>query len=138
DVARVVIQHLAQLRGVALCPGLDALHRGTLRRQLAAIDQQAADRTIGVAVVVGEAYAQHAAALEFDAARTLDLQEKELNRILDPGDLAALDCGESGLDLGAFEIRHEAPSVETPTQPRLPGFDAESRQIEGEQIVRDA
>jgi hypothetical protein len=52
-VARILVEERTELLGIAAPPFADSLHRCALERQLAAIDENAPDRAIRVAVLVG-------------------------------------------------------------------------------------
>ena len=69
--------------------------------QLAAVDQVAAERAVGMAVLVGKADADALAVVELDLARALDLQEEELDRIGDPGDHRRAEVRAARVDLRA-------------------------------------
>ena len=65
-------------------------------RQLAAVDEQLADRAVRVPVLVGVADAQDLAGFEPDPPRSLDLQEEEVERVVGPGDLLSGERGHPG------------------------------------------
>lgn len=69
---------------MAARPALDRLHRRVVARELAAIDQHAADRAVRVTVLVRVTDPHHAAVGQFDTARSLDLEERRVDRIGDP------------------------------------------------------
>jgi hypothetical protein len=137
-VARVVVEQLRQLVGVCASPCLDALHRGFLQRQLAALYQVPADRAIGEAVVIGVTDAQRLSVVERDATRALDLQEEELDRVLHPRDFPAGERRASLPDLRAIVIGHDAPAVDTPSQPQTLKLGICLGQVDFQEIVGHA
>jgi hypothetical protein len=62
---------------------LDSRHRSLFEGQLAALDEQASDRLVGVTVLVGVGQPHRAAVRKPDASRTLHLQKEQFNRIVD-------------------------------------------------------
>ena len=87
-------------------PLADAVHRHLFLGHLAAIDQDAADRQVAVAVVGVVVDAQHRAVLELDARRALDVDEEGVDRILEPADLQMPPVERAVLDLRAVVIEH--------------------------------
>ena len=81
--------------------------------QLAFLDQVAADRLVGVAVVVGKAQPYEAAVGQLDAAGTLDLQEDGLDRVIDPDQGFGRAGAFAGSNVGCGVIGHQ-PAAVTP------------------------
>jgi len=97
-----VLRHdvLAPL-GIGLQPLLERAHRHLVGGEQAFLDQIAANRAVGVAVLAVVVDADDAAVRQLDAARSLHLQEEQLDRIgqIDELEIAALQ--RPLLDLGA-------------------------------------
>src|SRR5207249_4140436 len=125
-------------------PGLDALHRDLLERELTLVDQIAAQRAVGMTVLVGVAKPYTFAGFELDLARALDLQEEELDRIRDPCQngcgvgASAASSNAAVLDLATRVIRHEASAIEAPTQSKGLQLGDHGRQIDHDEIVGHA
>ncbi len=87
-----------------------------MRFEFALVNQPAAERLIRVAVLVGVTNPNQLAVWEFNAARTLNLQEHQLNWIVDPcnggGGLRAF----AGNNFSGGVIRHHAIAFESPAQ----------------------
>ena len=105
-----VLRHdvLAPL-GIGLQPLLEGTHRHLVGGEQAFLDQIAANRAVGVAVLAVVVDADDAAVRQLDAARSLHLQEEQLDRIgqIDELEIAALqrpllDLGAGGVGLGAL------------------------------------
>src|SRR4051794_6341424 len=101
---------------MAARPILDALHRGPLGRDLAAIDEEPPERAEGMPVLVRVAEAQALAVLELHLARALDLQEEGIHGVIDPDELLALDGRTFLLDVAARVVRHHAVAHELAAQ----------------------
>ncbi|CCD96483.1 hypothetical protein BRAO375_600055 [Bradyrhizobium sp. ORS 375] len=106
--------HPAQLVGafrILLHPVADALHRHLLARNDAALDQDATDRRVGMAVVGIVVDAHRRAVIETDPRGALDLREQQIRLIPQPRDLEATALDGAVLDLRAVVVGHElAPS----------------------------
>ena len=85
-------------------PLADAVHRHLFFGHLAALDQDAADRQVGVTVVGVIVDAQHGAVFQPHARRSLDVDEERFDRILEPADLQLAPVERAVLDLGTIEI----------------------------------
>ena len=86
-------------------PAADIRHCHLLARQLAAVEQQAADRDIGLAVAAVIADARDLAIGQLNAARALDLEKEGGDRVVDPEELEPLPVQGAVLDLGAGKAR---------------------------------
>jgi hypothetical protein len=106
--------------------------------QLALLHQPAADRQVGMAVLLGVADALVAAVGQLDASRALYLQEEQLDRIGDPEERLA---GEGGRLRGEFRARpvgdHLAP-VEAAAQAEILQLRIQLAQIDHQQVVGHA
>ncbi|MCY1408218.1 hypothetical protein D9M71_235370 [compost metagenome] len=98
---------------------MDAAHGHFFFFQLPLFHQPAADRAIGVAVLVGVTDAQLAAVFQLNAARTLDLQELQVHRVGQPGQYRCLGalgidgfCGVIGFEHPAFKAAAQALALE--------------------------
>src|SRR6185437_1918044 len=97
--------------GILVHPFPDPLHRHLLPRNDAAIDQNAADRRIGIAIMRIIIDADGRAILEMNPCRALDLREQQIGLALEPADFETAAGDGAVLDLGAIVIGHElAPS----------------------------
>ena len=96
--------HLLGLVGILRHPLADAVHRHFLARDEVALDQDAPDRRVGMAVVGVVVDPQHRAVFEAHARRALDLDGHRLPVILEPGDLEPLAVERAVLDRAAIEI----------------------------------
>src|SRR5207249_9347416 len=143
-VARVGVERLLHLVRISPSPALDALHRGLLERELTLVDQVAAQRAVGMAVLVGVAQPYTLAGFELDLARTLDLQEEELDRIRDPGQNgcsvgpSAAGPNAAVLDLTTRVIRHESSALEAPAQSEGLELGDHRGQVDHDEIVGHA
>src|SRR5207245_10043917 len=137
-VARVHIERVLQLHRIRRRPALYALHRGLLERELAALHEVAAERAVGMAVLIGIREAYALAAFELELARALDLQEEKLDRVRGPADHRCAEAFPARFDLGAAVVRHEAPALEAAAQPEIPHLRCHGPEIDHEQVVGDA
>ena len=87
DVGAVLVHQLGGAVRMGAQPGADRLQRDLLLRQLAAVDEDPADRGVVVAVLRRVADAHDPAVGQADAARALDLEEEERHRVGDPEEL---------------------------------------------------
>ncbi len=94
----------ALLRMVAH-PAADRRHRQLLARDLAAVEQQPADRDIGLAVGAVVADPDGAAFLQLDLPRTLDFEKERGDRVVDPQQLQSLPGQRTIFDLGPTVAR---------------------------------
>jgi hypothetical protein len=134
DVARVGVQQFAEARRIGARPLLDALHRGLVEAHFAALDEQFADRLIGVAVLVGEGQARHAAVGQADAPRALDLQKEEFNRVVDPEQNAtALGLVAPG-DLGSRVVGNDLVALQATAQAQVLEFRLDGAEIDVQQV----
>src|SRR3977135_660769 len=97
-------------------PFLDRLHRGSIRRKLAAIDQHACDGAERLSVLVRVSDAHDAALGETDAARALDLQKKRLDRIVDEDKLLACQRRLARFDIGTWPVWNHALAFDAAAQ----------------------
>ena len=79
--------------------------RHLVRRERADLDQIAADRPVGLAVLAGVADPDQRAVVEADLARALDLQEELGDRVVDPEQLEAAPGQRAGVDLARASSR---------------------------------
>ena len=119
-------------------PRLDGLLRCALRGELAAIDQHASDRAKRMPVLIGVPDAHHAAIVQLDSARALNLQKERVDRIGDERDRLVPHDHIAALDVGARPVRHDAPAVEPTAQALVLELRIERRQIDDQQVVRYA
>src|SRR6185312_9024121 len=83
------------------------IERDLILGQLAALDQQLADRDIGPAVLPVIAEADHAAAREPHFARALHFEEERIDGIVHPAKREFVRIERAAFDLGARRIWHE-------------------------------
>ena len=101
-------------------PAPDGLHRHVLGLDLAALDQDASDRGIGMAVGAGVADSHLAAVGQTDAARSLDVQEERIGRVVDPDQLEAAPGERPAIDPCARGERIEAAVRAAKGEGKLP------------------
>src|SRR5205809_6702196 len=89
-----------------------------------------------MAVLVRVTDAQRLAALELDPSGTLDLEEKGLDRIVDPKNLLSGDGRGAASDFGARVVRHDALSLDAPAQAHAAQIRVGRGKVDGEQVVR--
>src|ERR1700682_3052396 len=94
-------------------PGLDALHRCLLQRQLAPFDQHATNGPVGTPVLIGVTDAYAAAIGKLDAGRALDVHEERFDRVVYPDELPPRQPCLTGLDFRARPIRQHALALES-------------------------
>ena len=77
-----------------------------------AVDQHAADRRVGPAVMRIVVDAQDGAVFEPDARRALDLREQHVDRVAQPADFQMPAVERAVLDLAAVVIRHDLAAAD--------------------------
>jgi hypothetical protein len=87
--------------------------------------------------VLGETDAHDFSAGQFDPARSLDLQEEEINRVVHPENFTTAHCGFAALDFCARVIRHDLVSLQTAAQPHAFEIRLGIREVDDQQIVRN-
>src|SRR3989442_1183359 len=117
-------------------PFLDRLHRCSIGRELAALDQHARDRPEWLSVLVGVSDAHDAAFGETDAARALDLQEERLDGIVNEDELLAGQRRCACFDLLSRPVRNYALALDAATQPLVLELGVELDEVDRQQIVR--
>ena len=105
-------------------------------RELAAVDQHAADRFVRVSVLVRIADANDAAVVDADAPRALDLQEERVDRILDVDERFPVERRPPALDLCARPVRHDLASLHAAAHTLALELRVELGEVDGEEIVR--
>ena len=107
DVGLVLPHHRFCPLAIGAQPSLQCLQRHRCGLDLSVVDQDPADGGVGIAVfaVVGDPHLF--AVRQFDAARALDLHEKDVDRILEIHQLEALSDEAALLDFGARQVGHE-------------------------------
>ncbi len=105
--ALVGVHHLFRFGGIGAQPVDDALHGRFAGREHAPLAQDAADSDIFAPVLPRIANPHHAAVRRAQLARTLDLQEEEIDRIGSPADHRRPSVERPGHDLGPLEIGNE-------------------------------
>ena len=98
--------------GVLLHPLPDLLHRHLILGDDVALDQDAADRRVGKAVMRVVIDADGGAVLEAHPRRALDLREQQIGLVLEPDDFEAATGNRAVLDLGAIVIGHELAAAD--------------------------
>ena len=88
-----------------------------------------------MAVLIGVTEPQDSALGKLHPARALDLQEKRLDRIVDPDQLLAGERRVSRFDVRARPIGNDAPAFEAPAHPFVLELWEELAQLDDEQIV---
>ncbi len=117
-------------------PGADRLHRDIRERHFAALDQDLADRAVGVAVLPRIADTHHVSVGQVDPPGTLNAEKKRVDRIGEPGKLEPLAGERAVRDRGTVVIGHERRAVE-PAGDSVPGISrAEFSKIDADQIRR--
>ena len=88
-------------------------------------------------VLLGVADAHALAILELDLPRSLDVQEEEVDGIVDPRDLEALErCG-TAVDRAAVEVWHDAIALrDAAAQPAVLEVRINAREVDHEQVLR--
>jgi len=84
EAAAITVQGIGELCRIRPRPRLDSLHRRMLERELAPVDEIPAQRSVRMAILVGETEPDSLARLEPDLSGPLDLQEEELDRVFYP------------------------------------------------------
>ncbi len=135
DVARVAVEQFVEPRRIGPGPGLDALHRGLLELEVAAIDKNAPDRAVGMAVLVGVIDPQHAAVGQADAPGPLDLQEEELDRVVHPGQRLRRQTALLGEDFAARPVGHDLVALDPAAHALALEFGKEVAELDGQQVV---
>ena len=104
------------------------------RVKRADLDQVAADRAIGVAVLRRVADPDHGAVVEPHLARALDLEEELGDRIVDPEQLEVAARERAALDLGARVVGQEL-AVADPAIDRVAGeLGVEAAEVDAQQV----
>ena len=114
----------AQLLGLVAMldhPLADALERHLLARHQVALDQDAADRRVGMAVMGRVVDAQDQAVLEPHPRRALDVDRERRDRILEPADFEMPAVERALLDLAAVEVRRDGAVRGAPADHALVG-----------------
>src|SRR5205823_8246693 len=83
NVAWIFVEQRGKRIGMRTAPCLDRLLRCAIRRELAALDQHASDRAKRMTVLIGVTDSHHAAVVELDSSRTLNLQEEGIDGLGD-------------------------------------------------------
>ena len=104
-------QFLGAVR-VLIHPLPDLLHRHLLFGDDAAIDQDATDRRIGIAIMGVVIDAHGRAILEADPRRALNLREQQIRLIPEPAEFEASAGNRAVLDLGPVVIGHELAATD--------------------------
>ena len=115
---------------------MNGAHAHVFFFQLALFHQPAADRPVGVAVLVGVAQAQLTAVFQLHPARTLDLQELQVHRIGQPGQHRCLDAVTVD-DFGRV-VGLEHPTLKTAAQAFALQFGVHTGQVDHDHVIRDA
>ena len=103
DIGRVLAPQRRALLRMRLHPSADSLHGQLLARNFAALEQQPADRHVGMAIAAVIADPNRAALLQPYLPRSLDLQKEGVDRVVNPGELKPLPGQRAILDLGPAE-----------------------------------
>src|SRR5262245_20393146 len=98
-------------------PLADGLHRHRLSRHLSLVDQEAADRAVRPAIGAGVADAALTAVGESQRPASLDLHEKDVDRVAGPGELQAAAREAARVDLGSPPVRYQLSSLHSAEQP---------------------
>ena len=101
DVGRVEVQQRHAGGGVGADPLADGFGGNLRFGEDATADEFLTDRAVGMAVAPGIADADGGAIGHLDAARALDMQEKHLDRVIEPGDFEATPAQDAAFDGGA-------------------------------------
>ena len=135
DIARVVGEKLRDLIRMSLGPGPDALHRGLVRCHLVPVNQPARDRAVRVPVLIVIENADQADALHPKLARALNLEEKLINRICEPGDRVGVEIG-ALINGRAGSVGNQFPAGNLAPDPLSLEFGVERRELHVDQIRR--
>src|SRR3974390_2823491 len=87
-------------------------------RNAMALEQSAAERSIGIAVVGVVIDAQRSAVLEDDARRTFNLDRDQVGRIPEPADFKLAAIERAGFDGATIVVRDELALLVAATNPR--------------------
>ena len=138
DVARIGIEEPPHPARMPPRPFLDALHRCVLQRDLAAVDEHAPQGAERLPVLVGVAHPKPLAVRQLHLAGALDVQEEELDRVIDPCDLGALERGGRLVDVAAREVGNDAAAFEAPPQAPVLEIGVDRGQVDREQVLGHA
>ncbi len=128
--------------GILIHPFPDPLHRHLIFRDDVALDQDAADRRIGVAIMCVVIDADGRAVLEADPRRALDLREQQIGLVFEPADFEASAGDRTVFDLAAIVIGYELAAADLAKHLSLVGqtngvlFEAADKQVRGTAINR--
>lgn len=113
DVAGVGDEGRRDALGILLQERLHSLERQLAGADQLVVEQVAADRLEGMAVLVGIAHEEAGAVLELHDPRALDVQEEDVDQAVDPDDLQAA-AGQLALevDLVAGKVGDEAVALD--------------------------
>ena len=112
DVGFVLPPHVLGLVRIGLHPFADALHRHFVLGDDLAIDQHAADRRIGPAIMRIVVDAQNGAVFQPDAGRALNLREQHVDLAAQPADFQMPAVERAVLDLAAVVIGHDLAAAD--------------------------
>ncbi len=96
---------------IGMEPGLHRRHVRGAPRDLAPLDEQLADRGVGIAVLAGISEPNRAAVRQTHHARPLHLHVEQLDRVIEIEQLEAAAIERAAPDLGARVIRHLAAAA---------------------------
>src|SRR5262245_30719957 len=112
NIPLVGIEQRLALHRMVIKIAFEALHRDLFQRHLSIVRENFADAAVGFAVARGVADSPEGTVSETQQARALDVQEKEFDRIIHPGDFITLALEPApALDLSAGEIRQPLIAV---------------------------
>ncbi len=104
--------------------------------QLTTVDEHAADAAVRVAVARREPDPHFIAIPEVDPPRTLDMEEKRVNGVVDPCDYGDAASERAGLDLRSAWIRPHSATFDPPGDAATPKVRSKLAEIDRHEIGR--
>src|SRR5206468_6330247 len=112
NIGLVLPTQLVGLIQIFLHPLPDLLHRHLILGDDVALDQDAADRRIGIAIMGIVIDADGRTVVEADPRRTLDLREQQVGLFLQPADFEPAAFNRAILDFGAIVIGYQLAAAD--------------------------